>query len=214
MAQLILQPAQDANNYDSLLYQPSPTSNYATWTPCDVGWEAAAKRENVVILFDLSSIPAGSTIDSATLDLTVYGMGAGGPTVTVEIHRILSGNSDWVNSQCTWNNRKTDTAWAGSGGCETEGTDVSDTMMSSLTFSTTGVKTFTLDVTEFTSMWTNNYGMRIHGADADEGWEKRCYVHAMDAPVAENRPKLTINYTPAGGGGLRTFHRTLLDVGF
>ena len=200
MSQIVLNPTEDANNYDNMFYSGSPGSNYHTHT-LEVGIEYG---ETVTIKFDLSSIPGGSIIDSVTFSIYPTVQDAG---YTIYARRILAANSDWDTNACTWTNRKAGTAWAGSGGCQTVGTDTSNTIMgtfSGLTLSQYNDISF--DVTEFTSMWTNNYGFQL-------GYSTGAGRFIADSFSDTHPEKLTINYHASGGAGAVTSNRNLLGVG-
>src|SRR5947207_445129 len=96
-------PAQPTAGQGSLVFPPAgdtylninatnsgaePTLNVYTWPD--------AKIANAIVMkFDLASIPAGSTISSATLNLNlVESDGMAEPTYTVTAHRIVNKNPD------------------------------------------------------------------------------------------------------------------------
>src|SRR5205807_6429592 len=82
-------PARDTYlNINSTNSRAEPTLNVYTWPD--------AKIANAIVMkFDLASIPAGSTISSATLNLNlVESDGVAEPTYTVTAHRIVNKNPD------------------------------------------------------------------------------------------------------------------------
>jgi hypothetical protein len=163
----------------------------------------ASSRRHSLLWFDLSSIPAGSTINSASL----YLANASQSLRTFTLHRILPANSGWVHT-CNWNYRvPSTTRWAGDtgsdggtdAGCSVSGTDYSATVMCSMTFLSTDVtgtfKQFVLDTTEVANMLANNHGMIIVRVDTNAIFGLQSSEHA----TAGLRPKLEIDYTAAGG---------------
>ena len=73
---------------------------------------------SALIRFDLSSIPAGATIEEATLGLyAVSRSNAGG--LTVDLYRV---SRSWTEGQATWNLARSSVAW-GLPGCNEVGTD-------------------------------------------------------------------------------------------
>lgn len=197
-------PSGDVSSYiDALLYEPSPTTNYGTFTGLEIGTEPAGpnKRERYIFKFDVSSL-AGKTVTSATLRLTTSAVGASVVnTPEINFYSILSGNSDWVESECSWNNRKTATAWAGSAGCGTQGTDYSNTLLGTGTsFPTAGStgKDIDLLISEVQA-WVGgaNYGL-LAKESTEPNTEKRILDYcSSDHADTANRPKLTVVYADA-----------------
>lgn len=196
MSVITLQPAQDANNYDTLLYSSAPNTNYNTYDRWEMGHEST-NLEQEVVRYDLSSIPNDAIISAVKLIVYVTDIVGTGDTIT--FRRILAANSDWSITQATWNIRKTAFSWAGSAGCSTVGTDTSNTKMAEVAASSWGAqsawKDITLDVDEFKLMWANNYGFWAGTETGNTG--NRVIFFSMDAssPYDGNRPKLEITYT-------------------
>lgn len=194
--QVILHPtSQDANNYDAILFEPSPNNNYANYPYNEVNTPNGSLYNcKSLIKFDLSSIPGGATITGVTLRL-YYNFKNSFTSGTIKFHRVLSGNSDWNVGQCTWNNRKTSTNWAGSAGCSTSGTDYSSTEMGSSNADQTNPSyvDVTLDNSEFSLMVSNNYGMILFSPDMQGASAAIAYASFDDATAAYH-PKLTIDY--------------------
>lgn len=102
------------------------------------------------IRFNLSSIPATATCISAKLYLYHSYATGDGPAITVNIYSIAAANSDWTAGtknialaaagESCWNARHADgsggvtTAWAGSAGCNTAGTDYESTAIGTFAF--------------------------------------------------------------------------------
>src|SRR5437660_12101886 len=88
-ASLVFPPTGDTYlNINAINTAAEPTLNVYTWRD--------AKIANAIVMkFDLASIPAGSTISSATLNLNlVESDGMSEPTYTVTAHRIVNKNPD------------------------------------------------------------------------------------------------------------------------
>lgn len=76
----------------------------------------ATRQDRVLLQFDLSSIPAGQTIVSATLQLNADPSIDGGSNPTgqpIDVYRLTSG---WNQAQATWNDSSASTPWATAGG--------------------------------------------------------------------------------------------------
>jgi hypothetical protein len=104
--------------------------------------------QKVLIRFDVTSIAgAYSTINSVTLRL--YQDAHWGGTQTVNMFRIADANAGWVEGdsvspggKSTWNHRiNSTTAWAGSAGLSTSGTDYDATVLDSEALSSSTVDT-------------------------------------------------------------------------
>ena len=60
-----------------------------------------------------------------------------------------------------------------------------------------GTATITLDTTQFSLMIASNYGMMLRGREDATGTGE--LANSSDDSVSSVRPKLTIDYIPAGG---------------
>ena len=97
MPETTIQPAAAAG-LDTWLNGASQATNYETSTGMTVGRDDSGapdiNRYRIVLKFDLSSIPAGSTIQEAIL--TLYAAAAGTDKfMRLNIARILPANSGW-----------------------------------------------------------------------------------------------------------------------
>jgi hypothetical protein len=81
---------------DTQISAASVTKNYGTTTVANTGLVSGGVRQTL-LSFDLSPIPAGSTISSSTL--SVYENQASSPASTVEVHRITA---PWAETTVTW----------------------------------------------------------------------------------------------------------------
>jgi fibronectin type 3 domain-containing protein len=130
-----------------------------------------------LIRFDLSSIPAGSTINSAVLQLNAVAQ-----TGTNRTENLLQVTSTWAEGTVTW-----DTAPSASG-------TASGTLS---TGSTLGTKTST-DITTLVQGWfgtpSTNYGVLLQ--DGTESNNVYWNFSSRENGTAANRPQLLINYTP------------------
>ena len=126
------------------LNQGAPDANGATGASNYIGHSGTGANAAFRSLdaFDISAIPAGSTINSVTL--TLYGRGAAvagasSTSYTIELHELIGAGTE---AGVTWNNRF-DAAPAGAGGADgpwtNAGGDFSPTVLSSLSAAPSGV---------------------------------------------------------------------------
>lgn len=154
-----------------------------------------------IIKFDLSSIPAGSLINSAQMVLTYQGNDFSSNARAVNVYRILR---SVIGSQASWNNYATGTPW-GTAGCsntttDRENTNIGDSPTQSATPVDGDVVTFNLTASKIQEMidgvFTNN-GFLIQVATETD--DMVAYKGHSDAKPT-NRPKLIVNYTPPATG--------------
>jgi hypothetical protein len=185
-----------AGSADTYIYQYEPDTNRCGDNTLRVGYK---QRYAAPLRFDVSTIPSGSTVTEANLE--VYAKGWGGSDMTVDAFRILR---DVSMCQATWNQAATGNAW-GVAGCNDTVTDRAVAPESSV--HTTGInKWYSFDLTALVQEWVNgslaNNGVLLRGASA---WlsEEFYWISAEDALIYL-RPKLGITYT--GGGGSSSYH--------
>ena len=162
---------------DTYAREFKPNDNHGTLTVMQVGSWLATKDERSFAQFDVSSIPAGSTVDSATL--TLCATAVPGATRTYDAHRVTA---SWVETTLTWNNQPSVAASA---------TD------SVTTPAAPGCMAWT--VTSDVQLWvdgTANNGWRV--SDSVEGQGTK-YITKFrtreDTAVPAEQPTLDVTYT-------------------
>jgi hypothetical protein len=163
-------------------------------------------RHNL-IWFDLSSIPASSTINSAIFGIYFKN---GGPTITnYALSRVKPGN-DWTEGihtgngvdpgEVTWNNRHYGgAAWQTPGATGTDDIDQATTIYYN---KTGGVNEYvTVDIKSFVQGWVSgtyeNNGLLMWGGSASSTssyWQ----LVTKEETTNANRPYLIVNYTQGG----------------
>jgi hypothetical protein len=167
---------------DTYINQDKPTDNYGNDNDLKVKSRDNSKNKRSLVAFDVSSLPAGIAIQSATLRL--YANGAPGSTRTYLAHRITQ---NWSESSSTWNNS-------------------SSTFNTSPTASTsTDHNGYTLwdvtnDVINFYNGTSTNYGWLIK--DQNENYDQTkeiAFTSKDDTQHPSQRPELVVVYTQTTG---------------
>lgn len=152
--------------------------------------------------FDFSSIPPGSRVVSATLELYKHSLATN--NITIGVFRCLR---DWVETQKTWNIWKAANNWT-TAGCSGVGTDYEDVLIGSLSIlngDAVGWKSWVLNTAAIEAMiggsFTNVGGFFLRKTDGVVGNSRRFYgkEYATTDAHPERAPKLTIVWTPPLG---------------
>ena len=162
---------------DSYADENSPTENFGTAASMYVRSENAVNRRSFA-QFDISSIPAGSTINSANLTLCTIEVPT--PAVTYEVHRVTAA---WGETTITWNNQPT----------------VAATATASATTPASGCMSWT--VTSDVAAWvagTANNGWRIKDQteNSPAPASPQTEFHTRESGSVTERPTLGVTYTP------------------
>jgi hypothetical protein len=164
-----------------------------------------------LVEFDVSAIPGGSTVNSADLELYCF---YANNTTLITPYRVLvswvegtSSGGVQAGSSC-WAYREYNTLAWGTAGCAQDDVDAeSSGQCSAVSVSSTGWKTF--DIQAATQAWVNgsdNHGVLLRHTEASDAYS---YFRSSDYTTdTAQRPKLTIDYTAAGG----TQHMPILSA--
>jgi hypothetical protein len=203
---------------DVSILNQSATNNFGVDEDLVVRNDSGSWEDKSLLEFDLSSIPGGSTCNSATLYLYRNNLGEAA-TRTITIYSIASGNASWIEGtkndglagagEPCWNALAADgsggvtTPWAGSAGLETSGTDFESSALgsfSSVGNAAVGTEYSTTLTASRIEDWfggdTNNYGILMLTNDNTTGFH---YFGSSDHATTGYRPKLVVVYTEAGG---------------
>lgn len=198
---------------DTLLESASPTFNYGVITLAQAGEiSTGASSYRELIQFDLSSIPATATVNSATLTLRLIldGSARASNNRTLRAYRVKqawtegTGNGSATGDGATWNTYNGSSTWQ-TAGCS-GANDVEATDIGSVACATTDLtgddKAITLTasaVQEWISGAMTNNGLLLK---MDTELNDAYRFGSSDNVTASNRPRLVIDYTPAGSMGL------------
>lgn len=153
--------------------------------------------------FDLSSLPADIEIQSVTLQMVKPANGVG-LAFTVNIFELSAANANWVegtangttqSGSATWGS-KGPSAWAGSAGASTAGTDYTDTVLASYGGPlTAGDAAFTSEAAFLTAVSSNAGGSLNLGIAINNSAISQYYRFATQEHATAAAPELEITYT-------------------
>jgi cell division septation protein DedD len=160
---------------DTYVKEDRPTDNFGIAVDMAVKADVS-KVKRALVAFDVSSIPAGSTVNSATLTLCLTKVQSG----RVDEARLVTGG--WVETTVTWNNQPT----------------VSGIVTDTITVPAV-LGCVSWDVAADVQAWvdgTANNGWRI--SDQAEGTASGdVKYHTRESGTVAERPKLDVDYTVA-----------------
>ena len=190
--------------HDVYIRQNDPTYNYGTTTPLMVDSDEPYNSDNdasALLYWDLSSIPAGSTIESASITVYVEDE-TDSATPGYDLYEMTqawlegTGNGSATGDGATWNTYDGDNAWPnGAGGAGDRGS----TALANFAATSTGSYQVALNDAGETVLenWINtpvsNMGFMIHAGEEDNGLD----FTTKEGSTVANRPKLTIAYCSA-----------------
>lgn len=183
-----LPTASYAGSTDATIRQASPTTNHGASTTCDVdGDDGSGVDKSCLMQWAVSGIPAGSTVQSASITLQV----TDASTNTYNLYEVKRA---WTESAVTWNQATSSTSWATAGAL---GATDRGSLVGSVTGSALGAYTINLNAAgvAMVQAWVNgtsNSGIAIAHASNTNGVDFASSEHATVA----YRPRLTITYLP------------------
>lgn len=180
-ASIPLNPVQDTFISDAI---ETPNGTGTDMVIGSQGSTASFAKNRGLIRFDLSPIPAGAVVSSATLRLTVARVPATPANSNFELHRLLL---PWDESQSTWPLRlDPDESWGVPGGLA--GTDYSEAASSTVRVAGTGDYTFAstpellADVNAWLTNPAANHGWLVKTEDESVGFTAR-RIASREGPV-------------------------------
>ena len=179
---------------DTYIDGGNTTTNYGASTSLIVDGKP---DDGALLKWDLSSIPAGSTLQSATLSINVTGTSAD----TYEIYEL---KRSWTELQATWKKANSSTNWQSAGA---QGSlDRGSTVLGTVTASATGIRNVVLNAAGLAVVqgWVNNpatnFGFILQ--DYANSTDDDLVFSSREATVAANRPQLQVVYNPPSAAPL------------
>lgn len=165
---------------DAFIEEDNPTKNNDTDSDMTVDGEAG-KANRALVQFDVSAIPSGANVTSATLTLCYPSNPSGGSQG--HVHELRMVTSAWNESTVTWDTQPT----------------ASGSVTDSITVPTSS-QCMTFDVTSDVQAWvdddTTNHGWRLNDQDEGVGPSSDAKYGTREQVNAAERPSLQISYTP------------------
>ena len=144
-------------------------------------------RDRSLLRFDFSQLPAGSSITSSNLNLTVTGNYGGNPNAeAMNAYRLTQA---WTEGGVTWNKYDGTTAWATAGG------DYDGTVRASSTANAGVGQAITWDVTTLVQDWANNASPNQGLILINSGTTNGLHFAAKENGNAAYRPTLATTIT-------------------
>ncbi len=194
--------ASYAGTDDATLRQGGAATNYGGATTCEMDGDDAGSDKSCLVKWALAGIPAGSTVQSASLTFRVL-------NATVNTYTIYDGLRAWNESQVTWNNAATSSPWATSGA---RGSADRGPSVGTIT-GATGSRTVTLNSAGISMVqrWVNggtNAGVILASASSTDGLD----IASSENGTVSYRPALAVTYLPpdTGTGGATNTEANLL----
>jgi hypothetical protein len=181
-----------AGTDDATIREASAGTNYGTVTTCEAdGDDGSGVDKSCLLRWTLSGIPAGSTVQSATITLRVTDASAN----TYGLHAV---SRPWIEAQVSWQNARTGTPWetAGALGASDRGAVVGTVT------GATGSRTVTLNAAGIAAVqsWVDggtNAGIIIASTSNTDGFD----VASSERSTTSHRPRLSVTYLPPDPGG-------------
>jgi hypothetical protein len=183
---------------DTQIVQNAAGANYGSATSLNAdGDEPGGSGSDTAILlrWDVSSIPPGSTIQSASVTLRVT-------NASGHDYPLLALGRAWSESGATWREAASGESWQ-TAGAQGAG-DRDATVLGTLSARSTGTNTVTLNAAGLATLsgWVGsparNFGLIVASASNTDGVD----VASRENTTVANRPRLTVVYLPpepAGG---------------
>lgn len=172
-----------ADNY----IRSGQTTNYGTDTVLQLGRGGGAGRNmHSLLLFDVSAIPAGSLINSATLRLYAASRN-GSDSFNLKAHQVTQ---NWTESGSNWSDADASTAWTAGGG----GT-YSATVIDSIPAAATGW--YEWNIAPLVQEWVENPPISTNqGIELVHSAVAKSNELFFDSNEGANKPELVIDFTP------------------
>lgn len=170
---------------DTYINLQSPNTNYGTQNTLSLQYRTG-RTQRPLAQFDLSSIPANATVNSASMQFYVTATNA---NLTANVYRLTN---SWTETGATWNRRDGTNYWTTLGGDYDSGTLIGSFVPNMAGYhGITGGNLISL-VQNWINGTTPNYGVILNGTATSN------QTAGFSSREAANDPQLTVNYTYLG----------------
>jgi len=189
---------------DTTLQEAFPNNNLGSGPTILAGGRGQGGSTRGLLRFELSgNLPAGATVNSATLTLTVTATPFGGGNSTFDLHRVLGGWGEGGGSdrgggtlaqvgEASWNERLSpDTAWSTPGGDFAAAASATQGVAGDGAYSFTSAA-LAADVQSWCNQPASNFGWLLRSEAETTPATIRRFASRTDI---SHPPVLTINYT-------------------
>jgi hypothetical protein len=170
---------------DTMLRSNKPANNSGNATKLTVD----GSPDTVSLLrWDLSSLPAGATVQSASITFYIHDASTGS-------YELYGMNRAWTENQAHWTQAATGSAWQIPGAAGAADRDT--TVLGSITPTTIGFHTLPLNAAGLAVLagWLNDPATNHGLALLDDLVGDSAGFHSSEHSTLANRPKLTLTYT-------------------
>ena len=188
--------------FDTYIHEENPTYNYGNSSPLMLDSDDPYNSDNDVsalLYWDLSSIPAGSMLELASITVYVEDETASGSPgynmyATTQSWTEGSGDGEATGDGATWNTYNGANSWPGGAG---GAADKESTPLANFAASSTGFYSVNLNADGIALLqgWINepeaNKGFMIHAGTETNGLD----FTSREGTTVANRPKLTLTYS-------------------
>jgi len=153
---------------------------------------ALGSRERMLIKFDLSRIPTGSTVLTASLELFVWGRAGGDVNpgrVAVYAHPV---RRHWTEANATWNKATSTDFWA-QAGCNDSTLDFDPTLAATTTVQYTNGY-YSWDITSMVHPWVSNPASNEGVILTADGLNVEYWIRTSEISSLSQRPALRVTY--------------------
>ncbi len=182
-----------AAGVDTYLSEVRPTDNFGSQDNLLMDSEAG-KRLHIIMRFDLSTVPAGSIVDDATLWI-YQTQGSRGVAVEFDVHRLTAG---FEELEASWDKSTSSTNWTSPGGDYDPYSHGTYTVANAVSW-------LGMDVSKMVDGWisdpASNLGLILVPV-ATGGDNQKSFQSSDDPDDPDRNPRLVLNYTVPGGTGV------------
>jgi hypothetical protein len=167
---------------DAYVDQGAPATNFGTAVAMKTdGNGPGIKAKRSFVAFDMSPLPSGSAVATATLQLCITALGGMPPNAPGHTHVVERITASWVESVITW----------------TDQPAVDASIVASIVIPG-GLQCVSFDVATEVQAWvsgTRYFGWRIRDNDESSGPSSLDYG-TREHGIAAEQPSLSVSYTP------------------